>query len=168
MNNEKWKPVVGYEGLYDVSNYGRIKSKKRSGTRGGIIRPKTRRGYFCVDLCKQDKRKTVDVHRLVAEAFIPNPKGKPQVNHKDEDKKNNVVENLEWCTCAYNINYGTAIKRMVTTQEKRRTPFIDLETGEVYKSRTEYANEKGISRGYVSNLLAGRRKSPHYHIKPLD
>lgn len=117
MKKEYWKPVVGYENLYEVSNLGRIRSfdrwvKSKNGSiricRGRILKPGTdKRGYLYVVLCKNNKQKTYKVHRLVAEAFLPNPDNLPQVNHKDENKQNNNVENLEFCDCKYNINFGT-------------------------------------------------------------
>ena len=100
-----WKDIEGYEGLYQVSNMGRV----RSLTRNNIILKKTitNRGYERVPLYKNKKSKLFRVHRLVANAFIPNPDNLPQVNHKDENKLNNCVDNLEWCTQEYNQNYGT-------------------------------------------------------------
>lgn len=117
MKKEYWKPVVGYEGLYEVSNYGRIKSfdtyrKGNNGSirccKGRILKLRTDKyGYFKVVLYKNNKPKTFTVHRLVAEAFLPNPDNLPCVNHKDECKTNNNVNNLEWCNIKYNINFGT-------------------------------------------------------------
>lgn len=105
---EKWLDVVGYEGLYEVSNYGRVRSvyTKR------VLSPGLSQGYFYVALYKDKKRSNKQVHRLVAEAFIPNPNNFPIINHKDEVKTNNMVENLEWCSYAYNNTYnGLAVKR---------------------------------------------------------
>ena len=128
MKKEYWKPVVGYENLYEVSNLGRIRSfdrwvKSKNGSiricRGRILKPYTNKdGYLYVVLCKNNKHKTYKVHRLVAEAFLPNPDNLPQVNHKDENKQNNNVENLEFCDCKYNINFGTAIARRSKTISK--------------------------------------------------
>ncbi len=118
---EEWRPVVGYEGLYEVSNLGRIRTVEHYCFRGrynqkSLVEPRIRvlnekSGYLKVNLSKGSKRETLLVHRLVAEAFIPNPEGLPQVNHKDENKKNNAVWNLEWCTVYYNNNYGTHNER---------------------------------------------------------
>ena len=110
MIKEYWKSVVGYEGLYMVSNWGRVKSIKFGKER--ILKPVTNSsGYLLVHLCKDGKVKSFTVHRLVAEAFIPNPYNLPQVNHRDENKLNNNVDNIEWCTNEYNINYGTRTER---------------------------------------------------------
>lgn len=111
---EEWRQIPGYEGLYEVSSYGRVRSldryvKSSYGAyrlhKGKVlssgIRPD---GYLIV--CLQERM--FRVHRLVAEVFIPNPDNLPQVNHKDEDKTNNNVDNLEWCDAKYNNNYGTA------------------------------------------------------------
>jgi hypothetical protein len=96
---EIWKPVVGYEGCYEVSNLGRVNSIKRNGTLGGILKKiLDTDGYIICCLMKSDIRMNKKVHRLVAQAFIPNPDNKPAVNHIDNDKTNNKVSNLEWCT----------------------------------------------------------------------
>lgn len=116
MIKEIWRPIKGYENLYEISNHGRIKGVDRyvKGRYGnlrfqkGHIRKATynNRGYQAIPLCKDGKYKTFLVHRLVAETFIPNPDNLPEVNHKDENKENNYVDNLEWCTRKYNMNYG--------------------------------------------------------------
>jgi hypothetical protein len=108
MEKEIWKDVKGYEGLYQVSNLGRIKSIIR---KGKILSNKSHR-YISVIFYKNKLRKNIRVHRLVAGAFIPNPENKPQVNHIDGNKKNNNVNNLEWNTQLENIRhaYRTGIK----------------------------------------------------------
>ena len=110
MKKEYWKPVVGYEGLYEVSNWGRVKSIRFGKER--ILKPGTcGRGYLFVNLCKNGKVKLYYVHRLVAESFIPNPNNYPIINHKDENKTNNSVGNLEWCSYRYNNTYGTRTEK---------------------------------------------------------
>lgn len=103
---EEWKPIIGYDNKYAVSNYGNVKCLKNTG-KVKILKPhKTNRGYLRVDLYFNHKARHCLIHRLVAEAFIPNPNNLPQVNHKDENPLNNHMDNLEWCTVSYNINYG--------------------------------------------------------------
>lgn len=108
---EIWKDIKGYEGLYKVSNLGRIKSLKywngvykRYYARERILKEHTDRcGYRIVSLSKEYKSRTMRVHRLIANAFIPNPNNYPCVNHIDGNKQNNDISNLEWCTYSYNI-----------------------------------------------------------------
>lgn len=119
---EEWKDIEGYEGLYQVSNYGRVKSLERTivykDGRKKVIKEKVLHnfhnelGYCHVMLSKNGKLKRTKVHRLVAKAFIPNPNNYPIINHKDENPSNNIVENLEWCTYYYNTHYGTMIERV--------------------------------------------------------
>lgn len=108
INGEIWKPVTGYEDRYLVSNKGRVFSliyKK-------VLLPKDEKGYKRVMLSKDCKMKGYLVHRLVASEFLPNPLNLPFVNHIDENKANNCVKNLEWCTAKYNSNYGTRSARI--------------------------------------------------------
>lgn len=119
---EIWKDIKDYEGLYQVSNLGRIKSlgktvKYKDGRTytypEKILNQNLARGYLYVNVRKMDHSKRyVAVHRLVAETFIPNLNNLPQVNHKDENKENNCVTNLEWCDRIYNCNYGTLPQRV--------------------------------------------------------
>lgn len=129
MKEEIWKPIEGYEGLYEVSNLGRVKSLnyKHTGQEKIMKTLLKRTGYCRASLRKDNISKDWSVHRLVANAFIENPENLPEVNHKDENPSNNCVENLEWCDHKYNVNYGTAIKRRA---EKLSTPIkcLDLET----------------------------------------
>jgi hypothetical protein len=117
MNTEIWKSVKGYEGHYEVSSFGRVKSMPRfkKARNGALTHPikerilrqaKTKDGYYCVVLCKDSNPVTFRTHRIIAQAFIKNPKGKPQVNHKDRNRLNNSVDNLEWCTDSENIVHG--------------------------------------------------------------
>ena len=110
---EIWKDIEGYEGLYQVSNLGDVRSLKYAG--GNKVKPLKQdndgNGYKQVILYKDGKRKNCKVHRLVAMAFISNPNNYKEVNHKDENPSNNNVNNLEWCTNEYNVNYGTRTKR---------------------------------------------------------
>ena len=109
---EEWRAVPGYEGLYEVSNKGNVKSLIKNKIIKCFI---NRCGYRLVGLSKNGIRKKITIHRLVAQVFIPNPDNLPEVNHLDEDKSNNSVDNLEWCDRKYNNNYGTAnIRRRET------------------------------------------------------
>ena len=124
---EEWRDIDFYEGLYQVSNLGRVKSLGNDKTKKEKILKfgKNKNGYLIVVLCKNGKRKNSKVHRLVATAFIDNPSNFTMINHKDEDKTNNIVDNLEFCDAKYNLNYGTCQQRRVANidwkafQEKR-------------------------------------------------
>lgn len=121
---EIWKDIDGYEGLYQVSNHGRIKSLERTYYSGNghntkkvckekILKPrKTRTGYCRVAFKTNGKNKDFYIHRLVAMHFLDNPKQYPDINHKDEIKSNNHIDNIEWCSRKYNCNYGTRNKRL--------------------------------------------------------
>lgn len=104
---EEWRDIKGYEGLYQISNYGRVKSLGRNTTKGKIRKLQVSgNGYLSVTLSKNGVVKRYAVHRLVAESFIPNPHNLPQINHRNEVTTDNFVENLEWCDATYNNNYG--------------------------------------------------------------
>lgn len=158
MNNqekEEWRPVVGYEN-YMVSNTGKIRSvghwrkgkaNSRAWHKGKILKPHiSNRGYLRVGVqCKDSKTHMVSVHRLVAEAFIPNPNELPEINHLDEDKTNNNVSNLEWSTSSHNINWGTRNERVASKMER---PIIMIRLSDkketYFKSITE-AERQGYS-----------------------
>lgn len=118
---EIWKSIQGYEGLYEVSNLGNVRGLDRpfrnkqgiAMMKGRVLTPfyDSKQGYYKVKLCKDGKHKNFRIHRLVALAFLENPFNYTDVNHKDEDKTNNNVDNLEWCTRKYNNNYGTKPER---------------------------------------------------------
>ena len=144
MKKEYWKPVVGYEGHYQVSNFGRVKSIKFG--KEIILKQHIRRGYYSVVLSKNGILKRYSVHRLVAEAFIDNTDNLPQVNHKDENKLNNSVDNLEWCDSEYNNNYGTRNKRV---SEK-------MTNGKLSKPVLQYDLEGNLIREWASACECGR------------
>lgn len=107
MDKEIWKDIAGYEGLYQINNYGDVKSLNYGNTKKEkILKPHNNDGYYDVTLYKHGKHKQYKIHRLVAQNFIPNPKNKPQVNHKDGNKINNNVNNLEWVTNSENIKHA--------------------------------------------------------------
>ena len=162
MENEIWKDIKGFEGIYQISNQGRVRSLDRvvifkngaSRKYKGQILSKmiSKYGYERVDLRMNGKHKIYSVHRLVAEAFIPNPEGKETVNHKDENKQNNCVDNLEWMTIKENSNYGTRNMRMAKSQgQKVRC----IETGKIYYSLTEAERQTGIDRHRISRVCKG-------------
>lgn len=144
--NEIWKDISGYEGMYQVSNFGRVKSLDRIDAEnhfraGQIMKQKMTKGpgrgdgYMRVGLRNGKHQKEYQVHRLVAIAFIPNPKNLPQVNHKDCNPGNNCVfinpdgsvnpekSNLEWCDAKYNINYGDRNKKTADRLRDRESPY---------------------------------------------
>ena len=117
---EEWRDIAGYEGLYQVSNLGRVKSLENEFSKKQKIRKLTRRknGYLKLQLHKNGVKKTIEVHRLVAEAFIPNPDNKPQVNHKNCNREDNRLENLEWCTIKENVTYILTVVNRTNTYIK--------------------------------------------------
>ena len=173
MIKEIWRAVVGYEGLYEVSNFGRVMSLNYAHTgekkllKFGIIY----NGYRQVQLSKDGKRSMKLVHRLVAEAFIPNPNNYPCVNHKDERPENNCVENLEWCTYEYNINYGTANERRGNTHRNKKyhpanasKRVIAYKNGVVineYSSYTEASKDLNCCISAISGNIKHPSKVPH-------
>lgn len=117
--NEIWRDIKGYEGFYKVSNLGKVWSCR---SEKELKQKQNKFGYMRVNLCVENSNKTHLVHRLVAEAFIPNPDNLPQVNHKDEDKTNNSVGNLEFCNAKYNSNYGTHKDKLKISSTGRKMP----------------------------------------------
>ena len=159
--DEEWKDVVGFEGLYKVSNKGSIYSVERRDSRGyrcggRMLAPSyDKDGYLHINLCQNGKLKTKNVHRLVAEAFIPNPENSPHVNHIDEVKDNNELSNLEWCTHKYNVNYGTRNERSGQAQSKKVIA-VNIKTGDVVTfNSTVEAGRKGHHCGVVSMACRG-------------
>lgn len=162
-------------GLYQVSNLGRVKSLTRtfeqynghkiitSHISERILKPMITNNYYSVGLSKEGKVKRIRVHRLVAEAFIPNPDNLPCVNHKDENKLNNNAENLEWCTIAYNNNYNGHNTKI---NAKKRKPVKCIETNVIYNSITEAEKQTGYK--HISDVCLGTRKTAGgYHWKFL-
>lgn len=126
MEIEEWKDIENYEGLYQISSLGRVKSLRFHGSNShtSILKPKKNwKGYLYVNLCKGGTKKQYSVHRLVACAFIPNPQNLATVNHKNEIKTDNRVENIEWLSCKDNINHGTGVSRRAKTQAKSYDQF---------------------------------------------
>lgn len=189
---EYWRDIKGYEGLYQVSNYGRVRSLdryiKRNGgklwlKKGTILNTTKKQGYYTVNLWKDGSNKFYNVHRLVAEAFIPNPYNLPCVNHKDEDKTNNSVwvngdgtvdlekSNLEWCDYQYNNTYGTS--RIRTSNKlkynncasKSIIQFdIDGNFIKEWVSASLVERELGILKPNICKCCKGERKSAGGYI----
>lgn len=155
---EIWKDIKDYEGLYQVSTMGRVRSLKRNNTGGKILKQCTdKHGYLRVDLSKNSVKNTKRVHRLVAETFIDNDKNLPLINHKDENKKNNKVSNLEFCTCQYNSTYKKINIRKGLIQRK---PIVQLKNNiqiKIWDSATSASKELKISRGNIVSTLKGKR-----------
>lgn len=140
---ESWRPIIGYEGSYEISNLGRVKSLKDNHLKVRkipiILKPSTlSKGYLGVTL----GGKTHKIHRLVAKVFIPNPYNLPEVNHRDENKSNNCSLNLEWCSTQYNLSYGTARERINSTNKARGSA--------VARKIEQYTMNGAFIRGYNS------------------
>ena len=184
----EWKPIEGYEGLYEVSNLGNIKSLNYNKTgEKRILKPcKTRIGYLQVHLYKNSKIYTKLVHRLVAETFIPNPENKPQVNHIDGNKQNNAISNLEWCTPkenqqhAWNTELHKPLKGEKNpmygkhhTEETRKKlskankgekhpqakKVICITTGETFNCILEAEEKYNVNQSSISKCCKGKLKS---------
>lgn len=167
--NEIWKDIPHYEGRYLVSNQGRVFSLLRK----KYLKMSIVNGYCQVTLWdKYGNHRGEKVHRLVAMAFIPNPLGLPQVNHKNEIKVDNRVENLEWCDSQYNNTYGTRIKKQVDKQLNRKDlskPIICVETGIIYPSIAEASRQTNLDKGNIGSVCRGKAKScGGYHWKFID
>ena len=164
-SHEDWKPVVGFEAEYQVSNLGRVRRMPK-----GTIKTATKNhaGYERVELWKENKGRKFSVHRLVAEAFIPNPEHKPEVNHLDENKSNNRADNLEWCTNVENHQYGTVnerISKALTNHAKRSKP-VDAFDDEgnllhSFPSIKEASRSLGISDSDITQCCKGNPRNPH-------
>ena len=183
---ENWKDIENYKGLYQVSDCGRIKSLARDiyCQNGTVHRTKEKilvqnldkNGYQYVCLSKNGKRKFMFVHRLVAIAFIPNPENKPQVNHIDEVKTNNTVENLEWCSAQYNTNYGTRNERSVQNHkypklgnhQRAKVVFCE-ELNKTFDCITSAGKVLGVNRVSISQACSGKQNTAGgFHWKYAD
>lgn len=169
MEFEIWKDIPGYEGYYQASTLGRIRSLDRTiidatgnqrRYKGNVLRlSDAGKGYLNVMLSKNGKRATPRVNRVIAMTFLDNPNGYTQVNHKDENKANNRADNLEWCTPQYNTNYGTGIHRR-TQHIKRPVLQFDLKGNLVkgWASISEASGETGIDNSHITRCCKGKLK----------
>ena len=175
MTKEIWRDIKGYEGLYQVSDQGRVKSLERKVRHwsGGeriqkerILKPKIDRdGYLQLNLYAGGKRKWLLVHRIVCEAFHKNHDNKPQVNHINENKTDNRACNLEWCTCKENINHGSRTERVAKALEKPIGQYkLDGQLIKVWPSTAIVERQTGFSRGSIWGVANGRHKQAYGYI----
>lgn len=167
---EEWKDIKGYEGLYQISNLGNVKSLSRKVKHymGGekkcnekILSPDiNHHGYCRVTLFNKNKRRRIAVHRLVAEAFVENPNGYPEINHKDENPLNNMCSNLEWCSKSYNINYGARTEKAVSHMRKPVLQF-DINGNLIarYISASDAGRKTKCKQQDISRVCNGTRKT---------
>lgn len=163
---EIWKQIKGFENIYEVSNLGRIKRIHTSKIKGAgnyerpekiLSQRKNNKGYLLVDLYKNNKRSQLLVHRLVAEAFLANTNELPCVNHKDENPLNNNVNNLEWCSQKYNMNYGSCPKRIGEKNSKRIVAIDKFGAKIEFKSSMDASRKLNISSGNIYDCLYHNR-----------
>lgn len=172
MKKEEWRDIKGYEGLYQISSWGRVKSMNYLKTGKEKIRSLNngKDGYLLINLSKNGESKRFRVHRLVAMAFIPNPDNLPEVNHKDENKLNNCVSNLEWCTAKYNQNYGTCRKRIlekvINGKCSKTVLQCDLDGNIIaeYPSGKEVKRKLGFCNSLISMCCSGKYKYAYGYI----
>lgn len=161
MKSEKWKDVPGYEGLYQVSDYGRVKSTKRQGASGGLAAlVENEDGYLRVKLCKNGTERKVMVHRLVYETFVGKMPDGTEINHIDENKKNNMVPNLEAVSHIRNIRHGTGLMRCAIAHWKPiRQYTINGDFVAEYPSRAEAAKATGVNGSGISQTANGKQSN---------
>ena len=176
FTEEIWKDIKGYEGLYQVSSLGNVrridtimtvvtphKGTYKKTWRGKILKVIPQNGYHAIDLCKGNKVERKSIHRLVAETFVPNPKNKLQVNHKNGVKTDNRVENLEWVTASENSTHAYRVLKRIPP---RNTPIICIETGKRYVKMLDAQKELGVSITNICNALRGDYETAGgYHWK---
>lgn len=171
MKNEEWRDVVGYEGRYQVSSMGRVKSLERKDCLGRIQKERILKpgvncgGYLKVGLRAGGKTRMFLVHRLVCQAFHENPDNKPQVNHLNEDKTDNRACNLEWCTRRENMNHGTRNERSAKALSKPIGQYtLDGDLVDVWQSANEVERQTGFSHGYICETANGKYKQAYGFI----
>ena len=175
---EIWRDIEGYEGIYQVSNLGKVKSLSRKMWNGykwwtskeRILVPridKNKKHYYAVQLVKDKKKKSKNIHRLVAETFLPNPNNLRCVNHKDENKLNNTVNNLEWCSQSYNLTYGNMDD--VNKKKRKCISFNHVKTGTSFTlDYPEDYERLGFSRKAVRTALGRNKPYKGYIVKYIE
>ena len=171
---EEWRDIKNYEGIYQISNEGRVCSLKFG--KNKILKNRRCLGYWQVVLYKNGVGKPQTIHRLVAEAFIPNPNNLPCVNHKDENRANCISDNLEWCTYEYNSNYGTRNERnsenLINREDLSKQVYqytLDGELVKIWESAHE-CGRNGFTQSCVSKCCLGYTKTHkgyRWSYKPL-
>lgn len=158
-----WKPIIGYEGLYEISDDGEIKSLRYYGSeKSHLLKPckNNQTGYLQVVLTKDGKHKTKTIHRMVAEHFLENHNGEKCINHKDENKQNNKAENLEWCCYSYNNQYNGRSKKIAKVQGKR---VLQLDKNhkviDEFDSTREAGRKTGLNQRHISECCNGKAKT---------
>lgn len=158
---EIWKDIKNYEGIYQISNLGEIKNKEK------VLKQYVKKGYYTIGLRKNGKRKFYQVHRLVAQTFLDNNENFPQVNHKDENKLNNNVNNLEWCSASYNNCYGTRIERVAQNNKNRQPVLLYDKSGNFiaeYFSVMEASRKTNIKPSCIVKSCKKRNYNPRKYI----
>ena len=183
---EEWKDITGYEGMYQISNLGNVRSLVRDRCNGGVLKEKILRNrpsksrtgavYYQVALFKNGKRKNFSVHRLVANEFIPNTENKPFINHIDGNPSNNHVSNLEWCTPKENTIHawemGLCKNSLHFGKDNKMSIPVDVYTREgvfvgSYESISLASSVLGLNQGNARSVLIGKRKhTKGYVLKP--
>lgn len=162
---EIWKPIDGFDGVYEVSNLGNVRNVNWRGQGYRLLKPHhDKDGYLRVGFCINNRKQMRYVHRLVATAFIDNPYGKEQVNHKDEVRDHNSVDNLEWVTCTENNNYGTRNYRLSKSKLNTNCKAINQidDNGEVVKcweSLHEIGRQTGYDITHIMRVCKGVKKT---------
>lgn len=184
---EIWKDIKGYEGYYQISNLGNVKScerfvlypnKKPTLKKENILTPKKGASdsrYYSVCLSVNGNKEYRMIHRLVAETFIPNPNNHPQINHKDENIYNNKAENLEWCTASYNINYGKRTEKQIVTSRVTRSKYKVAQYDgngrllSIWISANEIERQMNFCARQIASLCKEKKLTPYkgYYWKYL-
>ena len=171
---EIWKDIKGYEGIYKISNFAKVKrvapyknqyNKKWKSNKILKTNHKNLNGYCIVILCKNNKRHCFTLHRLVAQTFIPNPNNLPQVNHIDGNKENNIVDNLEWCTCSENLyNSYRVLHRKSPVAKKINQYDLNNNFIKTWNSSLQIEKQLGFSHSNILQCCKKQYKTSHNFI----